>query len=1013
MKRFITTACLSFALAGAGFAQLPGYTNYGTVSAVIDIQATNFVNLGIFAFPIAGIDFGPYTFSDVVTFTNRNEMDCDLGFEFDTEPATSSDPPVHPAAGFENDNPGEVYAGSQVFLSTVGVLTFETGTFPEIIINATNIKSSGLLDAGEAGRIGITGNGVDLSRGVINVEGLDQASQLTQTGTLGPGVFETSEAIGTVVNGVTQGNVGEIIPQNGLADTPAGFPAAVQFGIENAQAIALTNIISLSNIVTQVLVYGDSLGEVPITASFNGTGGDFQDEIVAWQSTVIDAYGNTINNNFYLTDDLGEQVQSTNKPLALTNDLTLATFVMQVPNNFTLDSVNPGGSGNQGNAVLSMNLFTNAFGTNAPFGSTNQYSFLGAVVADVTDQPNGGVAGSIYSNVPGRTEITANQTLDLTLAKITAGNYLNITATNHYAGSAGAQTEFPYADFTLASTNGQLSISNLVAPFDPHINGPINCLSMIWTNFTPSSNILTNITGMGTTNAATNVVTNLFTITNRFQILMVSSSLQPTTEVFVDNLSLRSTNVFISDDLNVQSNLLINAQNLTITSNDPGDVTPEGELILTGINNLYSAQLPSVQNFTNFGIVDTPNAGFFQLRQDPTGARPGDGPWQSFVNYNEVLSGGGDVFWVNSFVNAGSTTQDSVIEAESGPVSVQAITAGITNSVIVATAGDMSFTCGSLLVTNSILEANGIFAEGNGLFDLSVTNLLSDGSIPGNFGGGNSGNAWQSGDGFSLLVAPQSGDLLGTSITSSCLPTVQCENVWAGVPQNNISSNVPTLTNNLPIMSNNVPIGQLVLDGGNTNSIYHFKGPDTVNPYAIYVDQLQLTGGATNTKVTGTNTVYTAFKIDPNVNIYFLDAVSGATDISAQLNGSASNHLHWLPNYVGFFSKTNITFPDHNTFAFNRGLALSGYNITEPLVIPLTPQSINLTITATNVGPATRANISWYAPAGSSSTLYTKAFSAANWQTYTNIVQGTNAGRLSVTAGISSTNCVYRVNVSQ
>ena len=68
-------------------------------------------------------------------------------------------------------------------------------------------------------------------------------------------------------------------------------------------------------------------------------------------------------------------------------------------------------------------------------------------------------------------EITANQSLDLTGAIINAGNYLNLSSTNHYAGSQGAQVTFPFADISLGSTNGQMSISNLVAPYLTRWNG--------------------------------------------------------------------------------------------------------------------------------------------------------------------------------------------------------------------------------------------------------------------------------------------------------------------------------------------------------------------------------------------------------------------------------------------------------------------------------------------------------------------------------------------------------------
>ena len=243
------------------------------------------------------------------------------------------------------------------------------------------------------------------------------------------------------------------------------------------------------------------------------------------------------------------------------------------------------------------------------------------------------------------------------------------------------------------------------------------------------------------------------------------------------------------------------------------------------------------------------------------------------------------------------------------------------NSYLIAEDGDFSLTSGSVTVSNETIEALGLLTDSAGSFTLSVTNLLTDDSDPTLLTDGGSGNFWTAGDGFNLLVAPAtSGDLLGTSITSSNLPNVQCENIWAGVKETNISMASGVYTNLLPVMVSNVPLGQLILSGGSTNSVFHFKGPDATNSYALYVDQLVLENGATNLGLEGRANVFTAFNIDSNVTIYYLDAVISNLDISEGLNGEFGGRLVWLSNYVGRFSYTNISFPDGRTFAFNRAL---------------------------------------------------------------------------------------------
>src|SRR5690349_17242267 len=112
MKRIIFASFLSLALARlAGAGPIPGYTNTGNVLSPINIDATNFVNLGRFDFSISGFTLAPYDFSDVLTYTNRGTMYVDNGFKFDTTlPNQFGNPTSQPAAVFANMNPGQVYA---------------------------------------------------------------------------------------------------------------------------------------------------------------------------------------------------------------------------------------------------------------------------------------------------------------------------------------------------------------------------------------------------------------------------------------------------------------------------------------------------------------------------------------------------------------------------------------------------------------------------------------------------------------------------------------------------------------------------------------------------------------------------------------------------------------------------------------------------------------------------------------------------------------------------------------
>jgi hypothetical protein len=1019
MKRFIFAGGMVLSLAGAALGGPPGYTNSGTFSSTsptFQIDATNVVNTGVMALGISSFDAGPFDFSDVLTYTNRGTMYCDNGFLFNDSPATTGT--IQPSVNFFNQNPGQIYGGALVLQPGANISGTVAGPAPQIIISATNITSSGVLQVGQAGLISATGNALNLSHGAMIVEGFDQAgSGLITGGTdLGPGEFIQYWGGGIQSNNFFYSNLA--VPGTAsspssavtLNDHTAGFESFSISGLTLANAIAVTNSLNASNFTTQVIIFADTGPDnsgtslVNMSAHFLPPGttplstNNFSTAVVKWGVSVTNVFGQVMSNTLYLTDDLGSL--PTNVTF-ITNNTTLQGLTELVPTNYTISTAFNERNFLPGNTPYRQTLFTNGFGTNGTgFGEiTNTYAAFSVDLAPVTVQPDSLVAGSTFSNVPARIAITANQSLDLTGSIINAGNYLNLASTNHYAGSQGAQITFPFADINLGSTNGQMTISNLVPAYLTRFNGPILAWSAVWTNLTMATNIVI-------TSSSTN--TNAFTVTNAFMVTMVLSELSPTSQASVENLSLRSTNVVISDAVTVNQSLLINAQNLTITTNAASDLTPAGQLIFDPpvANDFYSAFVPSMLNFTNYGLFETENAAFLQIRQNPNNPSAGDGPWQSVVNRGEIFTAGGNSIWANYFENTAPPVVNSSIapsiEAEFGTITIQSSVALITNSPIAAigTGGDMSITSGSLTIADEQLQATGFL-------NLAATNLLTD-LVPAGTSAVTTGNAWSSGDGFSLLVAPTSlSGLLGTSITSACRTNAVCQNIWAG-----LSNTIPTTVGSpLPTMVNNVPIGQLILDGGNNISVFHFEGPngDTVNPYAMYVDQIELTDGATNFA----NGKFTALNVDPNVTIFFLKASIGATDISLMLAGQAigGGHLVWLNNNVGHFSATQVTYSDGQTFNVNSSY-VQAYGLPPEPPVPLTAQNIQLQIGTTNVGSTPMAAISWYAQAGSTNTLYYRTLTNPSWLVRTNFVQGATAGRVTKYDSLDASH-LYKVSVAQ
>jgi len=570
----------------------------------------------------------------------------------------------------------------------------------------------------------------------------------------------------------------------------------------------------------------------------------------------------------------------------------------------------------------------------------------------------------------------------LTSASVTGPNYLNLTSTNHYVGSAGATIIAPYVDVNLGTTNGLLTVSNLVAPDIARFTGPIDMYSARWTNVTAG-------------------------ITNEYHVLIVNAALAPTSPPLLLNCLLRSTNVYISDVLNISNSLYVNAQNLTITSNSPGAANPYGEINLMPANILWSSSFPVLQSFTNFGFISASNSIYFYATSNSPYYTPSSGLFSSFVNRG-IITSAGDSIGANYFENTGvgtvftnlGYTNSALIYSSIGSVNIQASTALMGNASILAPAGDFNLTTGSLTITNHPLQVSGAL-------NFAVSNRLTD-------GGAASSNFWSAGDGMSLFVKPVTGDFLGTTVTLTAPIGNQVFNTWAGLDQG------PVVQGFL----NNGAIGHLILNGGDVTSQFVFSGPDATNQYAIYVDQLDLRGGtAQQTPVgTGTNEVeyFNGMAAASNFKIYFADAVVSNFDISEKLNGANGGILVWVPSYAGIFSSTNLVYPAGVTNKFNRALVGStdidsngngSANAFDPMPI-YTSYDVNLTVSLTNLPPKAPL-LQWSGLANSTNIVFFKTNLAnTNWTVLTNFVFGpVNGVATVIDRGRTNGAAYYKVQV--
>jgi len=1015
MKRIFLIALLAAAVGrDAWSSALPSFINNGIITNAADAQvpATNYINNGVIdltfqtlsSSTIQGINAAVFTlaaplfdFTDVQNYTNRGLLAIDTGFRFDT--ASSGAPgdnfPRHMAKSFFNANPGQVVVGSVTNGLSLNAFFFFFGlAAPQIRISATNVVNSSLLDVGGLGLISIDGNDVNLTRGAMNVEGALTFNGLFFGTTnlfipLSVNLFPQYWGVGRDTNQFSAAN-NFTLPN--FVDSPIEI-VNNQFNVATLAQVVPTGVKAFmvnygdaSNNITQVAFVGNTNSAISTDVRWFGSGSptDMSTPVVQWFTVITNnPTQQAVTNTLYLEDVFG----SLTNFQVITNTFSLGGQPIESPFNYIFFQ----------NFFGYSNLFESPL-TYDPaslpvsFDVTNQYTAYGVSLQPVSQIPDPSIPTSTITNLPGRVEINANQKLDLTQARITGPNYLRLTATNHFVGSAGANIVFPNADITLATTNGSLNVSNLVAPFIPEFDGNIFMWSARWTNI--------DATG----------------VTNKFHVLMVDTRLDTTAPCQILNLSLTSTNktaanspgsLQVSDILNVNQSLYLSADRLTIVTNGVGAANPSGQINLSSGNIIWSSSLPLLRNLTNSGQITMLNSAYFQLRQNPDYPTPSDGPYLNFVNHG-LISSAGNVIWANYVENTGSgkvttngllfSTNQAVIISANGPIDVQANNAVLSNGLFSAVGfgGDMSVATGNLTTRNQSLVASGNLT----VIVSNAVNSSADGS------GRLWTNYWQSGDGLTVPLKP-SGDLLGSTVSTIAQPFQEADIVWPGL---DVGISPSGFTNNLSL-------GHLILDAVNSQSTFRFTGASGNN--ALYVDLIDLVDSATNR----VDTNYTAFTFDPGMKVYFGDARAGTADVSEKLNNSNGGHFLWVSNWnQGPFSSTNLIYPSGTNYSFNRALVIScdidsngnGIpNCQDPTPI-LTPDTIALKVSLTNA-PALKALVSWPAPAYSTNVLYTRSgITGGTWVPVTNFIQGPIMTTVTITnpASKAGSGSLYRVMIS-
>ena len=289
-------------------------------------------------------------------------------------------------------------------------------------------------------------------------------------------------------------------------------------------------------------------------------------------------------------------------------------------------------------------------------------------------------------------------------------------------------------------------------------------------------------------------------------------------------------------------------------------------------------------------------------------------PYGAIIN-NGLFADQGSQIWVTNFQSGG------VISNGVGSFNLTSMTTTLTNGLLSA-GGDIILAGSTLTTSNLTLQAGRslVFNETSQLTDQgqSNANVWTVGSASGG-----------SGNGLILPINPHNGDLLATTIGMTApAPNKIISSTWAGTDFG-FSVNG---------YDNNVAIGQLSLDALAPDSTFSFSGigtPGVTN--AIYVDRLILLDYASYANGLGNRNIPTLL-FNTNLVIYYADAVASSSvtggplqEVSFQLNGSNTNRLRWVPEFVGLFSSTNFAMGG-SSYRVNIGLLespldSSGYGV--------------------------------------------------------------------------------------
>lgn len=855
----------------------PGYAGNTPPGYPPQIDATNFVNSGfmeILAFP------PPFVTAHTLNFTNTGEMLGSVGWEFDYGPLSNGGRGM--AANFYNGNynpsttpvKGLIESFSTYLPNPlISIFTYLEGY---LWVSATNIVNKGVLEADAACEIKLAGTNVNLSRSFVEIAPITGDGSFNNAPVIGGGDFIPDTAIyddywaqadrtNLVSGGIWDGTVATLPPfvpfpvtePCGPGSAMLSFVPAVADSTNYAAGYLLltvtnmdgstTNVLVATNIIYQAAfvnitdpnIFG-AIGFTPVTAAST----NFQTVSVELQS----AFGDTL----FLVDTLASDPGRGLLANYLLNPSAACSGTTFRPTNYIVERVDFNGLGSPGTGWPPTNFLFNSTWSNNVVNAT--YAAYSCFVDNEASEPPsnpGGTTGSASSvtNLPGRVHIYSGS-LNLNETQLRGEGEVVVQAT-HLVSSQNASVDCENLSYNLGSTNGNLNVVNLALPAVDRFRGTVSECSAVWSNLTAV--VTTNYTAVQTNiPPSTNIVTVYVPafLTNSVQIgvyalLVDAGQLVSSVPVTVYDLLLHSTNIVVTDSLSVIDTFLLDGQSFTldgsITFPGTAPINPISQTPFSGnpLQNWVYTMAPTLLYFTNNGSLAIPNAAHFG----------DDGPtnYLSFVNNGIITAGAQTINSVNLQINNG------VNEATISDFSATAGTAIFSNAEITAV-GDIDINAGTLLIDPSVLAAN--YA-----LNFTVTTNLSDAGI-------GSGNQFSCQNGFNLWIKPQTGDLWGTTITSTTWLDAEVDHFWAGEDRGVTGAG----------FTNNAALGALALSPQEVFPPYYplffFSGTGVSN--GLYVGTLDLSQLTNSVEFTN------SIQIDPSLTIYYAHALIGFTPSGGQ-----------------------------------------------------------------------------------------------------------------------------------